>query len=56
VCHTAEVHGRKNRIVLSRADLRDIVHRWQNHQKLGWGTEEIADVVQYLATTRYRFE
>ena len=56
VCHTAEVHGRKNRIVLSRADLRDIVYRWQNHQKLGWGPEEISDVVQYLATTRYRFE
>ena len=56
VCHTAEVHGRKNRIVLSRDDLRDIVDRWQKNQKLGWSAEDIRDVVQYLATTRYRFE
>ena len=56
VCHTAEVHGRKNRIALSRDDLRDIVDRWQKHQKLGWSAEDIRDVVQYLATTRYRFE
>ena len=56
VCHTAEVHGRKNRIVLNRDDLRAIVDRWQKNQKLNWNAEDIRDVVQYLATTRYRFE
>jgi len=56
VCHTPQVHGRKNRIALSRADLRDIVNHWQANQKLGWSADEIADVVQYLATTQYRFE
>jgi mono/diheme cytochrome c family protein len=56
VCHTAEVHGRKNRIALSRAEVREIVDRWQKNQKLGWSAEDIGDVVQYLATTRYRFE
>jgi mono/diheme cytochrome c family protein len=55
-CHTAQVHGRKNRIALSRAELVDIVDRWQKNQKLAWNAEEIGDVVQYLATTRYRFE
>jgi mono/diheme cytochrome c family protein len=55
VCHTAQVHGRKNRTAFSVADLRDIVDRWQRNQKLGWNREDIEDVVHYLGTTRYFF-
>lgn len=54
-CHTAQVHGRKNRMAFSIGDLRDIVDRWQRNQKLNWSREEIEDVVQYLGTTRYFF-
>jgi mono/diheme cytochrome c family protein len=54
-CHTAQVHGRKNRMAFSIGDLREIVDRWQRNQKLNWNREEIEDVVQYLGTTRYFF-
>jgi mono/diheme cytochrome c family protein len=54
-CHTAQVHGRKNRTAMSVGDLRDIVDRWQRNQKLNWSREDIEDVVQYLSTTRYFF-
>jgi mono/diheme cytochrome c family protein len=54
-CHTAQVHGRKNRIALSVGDLREIVDLWQRNQKLNWSREDIEDVVQYLGTTRYFF-
>jgi hypothetical protein len=37
------------------AELRAIVERWQTYQKLHWTADEIEDVVQYLATTRYFF-
>ena len=36
-------------------DLRDIVNRWQSNQGLRWRDDEIEDVVQYLARTRYFF-
>jgi mono/diheme cytochrome c family protein len=55
VCHTSEVHGRKGRMAIGIAELRAIVGRWQTYQKLHWTADEIEDVVQYLATTRYFF-
>lgn len=54
-CHTAQVHGRKNRTALSLGDLREIVDRWQSNQGLRWRPDEIDDVVHYLSTTRYFF-
>lgn len=54
-CHTAKVHARKNQAALSVDDLRDIVNRWQSNQGLRWRDDEIEDVVQYLARTRYFF-
>jgi len=53
VCHTAQIHSRKNRTGLTTADLREIVDRWQTSQKLRWSREEIDDVVRFLAVTRY---
>ena len=55
VCHTNQVHGRKNRTALSIGDLREIVDQWQSNQGLRWSREEIDDVVQYLANARYFF-
>jgi mono/diheme cytochrome c family protein len=55
VCHTAQVHSRKNRMAFSAGDLREIVQRWQANQGLRWSNEEIEDVVQFLGATRYHF-
>lgn len=55
VCHKVDIHGRKNRTAIGIAELRDIVQRWQENQKLRWSAEEIEDVVQFLSTTRYFF-
>lgn len=54
-CHTSKVHARKNRTALSLAELRDIVNQWQGNQGLRWREDEIEDVVQYLARSRYFF-
>jgi mono/diheme cytochrome c family protein len=54
-CHTAQVHGRKNRTALSIGDLREIIDRWQSNQGLRWRPDEIEDVLHYLANTRYFF-
>lgn len=54
-CHTSTVHARKNRTALSLGDLREIVNQWQVNQDLRWKEDEIEDVVQYLARTRYFF-
>ncbi len=53
VCHTAKVHSRANRLAINRSQLRDIVDLWQSEEKLRWSAQDIADVVDYLAITRY---
>lgn len=55
VCHTGKVHARVNRIAVSRAEVTEIVNGWQLQQKLGWGSQEVADVVEFLNRTRYHF-
>lgn len=55
-CHTVTVHARKNRAALSIDDLREIVNQWQSNQGLRWRDDEIEDVVQFLAKTRYFFQ
>ena len=55
VCHTSDIHRRPNRIPLNAAELRGIVDQWQKQEKLNWSEQEIADVVQFLRETRYRF-
>ena len=55
VCHTAKVHSRVNRLSMSRAELRDIVDRWQREEKLRWSAQDISDVVEYLNRTRYGY-
>jgi len=55
VCHTPQIHGRPKRMAMTVDELREIVRRWQENQGLRWSREEIEDVTQYLATTKYRF-
>jgi mono/diheme cytochrome c family protein len=55
VCHTSDIHRRPNRMPLNAAGLRGIVDQWQKQEKLNWSEQEIADVVQFLRETRYRF-
>lgn len=56
VCHTGKVHARPNRIVMTRRDISEIVDRWQRHEKLQWGTQEVADVVEYLSRNVYKLD
>lgn len=55
VCHTPKVHSRVNRLPINRAELREIVDNWQRQEALGWSTQEVADVVEYLNRTRYGY-
>jgi len=55
VCHTPGVHSRVNRLAMTRAEVRDIVENWQKQQALRWTDDEVADVVEFLNQTRYRF-
>lgn len=55
VCHTSRVHSRANRLPISRAELREIVDNWQRQEALGWSSQEVADVVEFLNRTRYGY-
>jgi mono/diheme cytochrome c family protein len=52
-CHDVEVHWRDKKIVTDPASLLTEVSRWQEAGKLGWGSEDIAEVARYLAATQY---
>lgn len=56
VCHSSKVHARVNRLPVARAEVRDIVEKWQAQQKLSWSSNEVDDVVAYLNQTWYRFK
>ena len=54
-CHSVSVHGRAHRVARDRAEVRAWVRRWNDHLRLGWGDEEIADVAAWLDATYYHF-
>lgn len=54
-CHSASLHWRERRLATDFAGLIAQVGRWEKNTGLGWSSEEILDVVQYLNTTIYRF-
>lgn len=54
-CHSTSVHWRDRRLVTDFASLIAQVGRWEQNTGLGWSSEEILDVVQYLNATIYRF-
>ena len=49
------VHEREQRLPENLGELQRKVERWQQNQGLHWGREEIADVVDYLNASQYRF-
>jgi len=55
VCHTPRVHSRVDRLPINQAELREIVDRWQQEEKLRWSAQDISDVVEYLNRTRYGY-
>jgi mono/diheme cytochrome c family protein len=54
-CHSTSVHWRDRRLVTDFGTLIAQVGRWERNAGLGWTSEEILDVVQYLNATIYRF-
>jgi mono/diheme cytochrome c family protein len=54
-CHSTSVHWRDRRLVTDFGTLIAQVGRWEKNTGLGWSSEEILDVVQYLNATIYRF-
>jgi mono/diheme cytochrome c family protein len=55
VCHTSQVHIRKNRKSKSIEDIRSWAIKWQNELELNWTMEEIDQVASYLAEKYYDF-
>ena len=55
VCHTSKVHARAKRIPMTRADVREIVGKWQVQQRLTWSAQDVGDVVEFLNRTQYHF-
>jgi len=56
VCHTQKVHTRPNRMILTAAEMREVVDRWQREENLRWSAQEIDDVVHFLGVTLYKFQ
>lgn len=54
-CHESVVHIRSDRRAKSLKALEGWVAHWASEQKLGWGPEEIGDVVEYLNRRYYKF-
>ena len=54
-CHESVVHIRSDRRAKSLKALEGWVVHWASEQKLGWGPEEIGDVVEYLNRRYYKF-
>ncbi|HNC51487.1 MAG TPA: hypothetical protein PLO14_04515 [Accumulibacter sp.] len=53
-CHDANVHWRDRKAVTDTRSLRREVRRWQEFAGLGWSSEDIDEVAQYLRMLHYR--
>lgn len=54
-CHEATVHTRDTRRATSVVELREWVATWNFHASLGWSSEEIDDVADYMNRRYYHF-
>ncbi len=54
-CHSARVHDRAQRLPGNLAELKAQVVRWETELNLRWSDEDIADVVDFLNATKYKF-
>lgn len=52
-CHESVVHVREHRKEHERAGVTRQVQRWQEVLGLGWSTEDVRDVADYLYRTYY---
>lgn len=55
-CHESVAHIRDNRRAKSLKALEGWVVRWANQQELGWGPDDIVEVVDYLNRRYYKFK
>lgn len=54
-CHETQVHLRETRRAATLDELQKWVATWSWHAALGWSSEEIADVTDYLNRHYYHF-
>ena len=52
-CHDGLAHTRKGSQINSMGDLRSWVASWSAHSRLGWSSEDVDDVVEYLNNRFY---
>jgi mono/diheme cytochrome c family protein len=55
-CHDSSVYTRKDRFITSREALAKQVNRCSLNTGAQWFDEDVADVVDYLNATYYKFE
>jgi hypothetical protein len=54
-CHYERVHDRLKSDIKDLADLRDAVARWAPQTRRNFAADELADIVEYLNLSHYRF-
>lgn len=54
-CHEDTVHVRKKHKAANFADIVKFVARWETELKLGWSTEDRADVANYINGQFYNY-
>ena len=54
-CHNTQVHWRDKRLAKDWATLQAEVQHWQKFTNLGWSSEDVTIVAQYLNTLYYRY-
>lgn len=52
-CHDTEIHWRNKKLVKDWLSLRSEIRRWQEVGKLGWVSEDVEQVAQYLNSLYY---
>ena len=52
-CHEALAHTRKGSRINSMGDIRSWVASWSVHSKLGWSSEDVEDVANFLNNKFY---
>ncbi len=54
-CHNAQIHLRDKKLARDWTTLQEEVRRWQKFTNLGWSSEDVNVVSQYLNTLYYRY-
>lgn len=54
-CHESTLHVRTDPRAKSPAEVRGWVRYWSDRQKLGWSSEDVIEVSDFLVRRYYRF-